>query len=103
MFMKGKGQVMPRFWKGFAASALLFAWSSAGGGVLAANAPAAATPALAPYIDEHIHIDERDPEGSVAALLQSMKGLNGSKVFVLTEPYGPDNPARWDVEKIAAA
>ena len=32
-----------------------------------------------------------------------MAHLNQSKGFILTEPYGPDNPERWDADKILAA
>ena len=60
-------------------------------------------PASSPYIDAHVHIDQHDPEGAVQLLLQAMDGLNGAKAFILTEPYGPGNPARWDAEVILPA
>ena len=61
------------------------------------------TPAVPSYVDAHVHIDEHDPEGSVKALIQAMGELHSTKVFVLTEPYSPDNPDRWDVELILSA
>ena len=60
-------------------------------------------PALSPYVDAHVHIDEHDPEGSVNAALQAMSELNAARVFVLTEPYSPDDRNRWDVESILPA
>ena len=60
-------------------------------------------PASSPYIDAHVHIDQHDPEGAVQLLLRAMDGLNGVKAFIQTEPYGPDNPARWDAEMILPA
>jgi predicted TIM-barrel fold metal-dependent hydrolase len=60
-------------------------------------------PANSPYIDAHVHIDQNRPEQSMQLLLQAMGHLNQSKGFILTEPYGPDNPLRWDADKILAA
>src|SRR5579871_847626 len=60
-------------------------------------------PASSPYIDAHVHIDQHDPEGAVQLLLRAMDGLNGAKAFIQTEPYGPDNPGRWDAEMILPA
>src|SRR5437879_5819413 len=54
------------------------------------------TPASLPYIDAHTHIYQLDPEGAVTLILSAMERLNGAKAFIQTEPYGPDNPARWD-------
>jgi predicted TIM-barrel fold metal-dependent hydrolase len=60
-------------------------------------------PASAPYIDAHTHIDQNHADEAVALLLGAMDGLNGSKAFIQTEPYGPGNPGAWDVEKILPA
>ncbi len=60
-------------------------------------------PAATPYIDAHIHMDEKEPEGSITLLLQAMGKLNGTRVVIQTEPYGPGNPASWDIEKVLAA
>ena len=77
----------------------LFAQSGAGERLQAGNPRTAVLkPALSPYIDGHVHIDQHDPEGAVQLLLRAMDGLNGAKAFIQTEPYGPDNPARWDAE-----
>jgi predicted TIM-barrel fold metal-dependent hydrolase len=84
---------------------LLFAQPGAGDERLQAGNPRTAVlkPASSPYIDAHVHIDQHDPEGAVQLLLRAMDGLNGAKAFIQTEPYGPDNPARWDAEMILPA
>src|SRR2546427_12086994 len=61
------------------------------------------TPTSLPYIDAHTHIYQLDPEGAVALILSAMERLNGAKAFIQTEPYGPDNPGRWDAEMILPA
>src|SRR5207247_7842210 len=61
------------------------------------------TPASLPYIDAHTHIYQLDPEGAVTLILSAMERLNGAKAFIQTEPYGPDNPGRWDAEMILPA
>jgi predicted TIM-barrel fold metal-dependent hydrolase len=83
----------------------LFAQQQAGQERLQAGNPRTAVlkPASSPYIDAHVHIDQHDPEGAVQLLLRAMDGLNGAKAFIQTEPYGPDNPARWDAEMILPA
>src|SRR5713101_8266138 len=83
----------------------LFAQSGTGEARLQAGNPRTAVlkPASSPYIDGHVHIDQHDPEGAVQLLLRAMDGLNGAKAFIQTEPYGPDNPARWDAEMIPPA
>jgi predicted TIM-barrel fold metal-dependent hydrolase len=71
-----------------------------------AAAPArvmALMPAASPYIDAHLHVDQNRPGESIQLVLQAMDHLNQARGFVLTEPYGPDNPNRWDVDKILAA
>ena len=60
-------------------------------------------PTSLPYIDAHTHIYQLDPEGAVTLILSAMERLNGAKAFIQTEPYGPDNPARWDAEMILPA
>jgi predicted TIM-barrel fold metal-dependent hydrolase len=60
-------------------------------------------PASVPYIDAHTHIDQLDPEGAVTLILSAMERLNTAKAFIQTEPFGPDNPARWDAEMILPA
>jgi len=61
------------------------------------------TPTSVPYIDAHTHIYQLDPEGAVTLILSAMERLNGAKAFIQTEPYGPDNPGRWDAEMILPA
>src|SRR5215467_14758608 len=76
----------------------------------AGQAPGAANPRTAvlkptsaPYIDAHTHIYQLEPEGAVQLLLSAMEHLNGAKAVIQTEPYGPDNPGRWDAEFILPA
>jgi len=64
---------------------------------------ASLTPAPAPYTDAHTHIYQLDPEGAVALILAAQAKLNGTKYFIQTEPYGPDNPGAWDIELIVSA
>src|SRR5438132_11060410 len=75
--------------------------------VLGQNATTSRTanlmPAALPYIDAHTHIYQLDPEGAVTLILSAMERLNGAKAFIQTEPYGPDNPTRWDAEMILPA
>lgn len=55
-------------------------------------------PAVSPYIDTHLHIDQHDPQGSVQSLLRGMSGLNIARAFILMEPFAPENPERWEAE-----
>ena len=59
--------------------------------------------ALSPYVDAHIHIDERDPEGSAKSVIYAMAEFNTVRSIVLTEPYSGENPDRWDAEKVLPA
>src|SRR5437660_9487295 len=96
-----RGVLMARFLGKFAAATVLFA-----GCVFllfAQSRTAVLTPTSLPYIDAHTHIYQLDPEGAVALLLSAMERLNGAKAFIQTEPYGPDNPGRWDAEMILPA
>ena len=103
--IRGKGVTITLILSGAGLAFLLFAHAKAAEERLQARNPRAAVlkPASSPYIDAHVHIDQHDPEGAVQLLLEAMDGLNGAKAFILTEPYGPDNPARWDAEVILPA
>jgi predicted TIM-barrel fold metal-dependent hydrolase len=68
--------------------------------VFAQSRTASLKPATVPYIDGHTHIYQLDPEGAVTLILSAMERLNTAKAFIQTEPYGPDNPGRWDAEMI---
>src|SRR5580765_8702637 len=87
---------------GLALALSLFAASASS---QAAESPRTAVlkPSGASYIDGHVHILQTDPEGAVNLLLDAMKRLNMAKAFIQTEPYGPDNPAPWDIELTMAA
>src|SRR5439155_24121521 len=89
-----------------ASTALLFFTDMAGGqqGQDASKSRTAGlAPAPLPYIDAHTHIYQMDPEGAVTLILSAMERPNGTKAFIQTEPYGPDNPGRWDAEMILSA
>src|SRR5690349_11184571 len=83
----------------------VLAQSRAGEERLQAGNPRTAVlkPASSAYSDAQVQIHQHDPEGAVQLLLRAMDGLNGAKAFIQTEPYGPDNPARWDAEMILPA
>jgi predicted TIM-barrel fold metal-dependent hydrolase len=105
---------MPRFCVKSAAAALMLSsglalllsspLASAAEGIAAGNPRTAVLkPGSAPYIDAHTHIDQNHAEEAVDLLLRAMDGLNGQRVFIQTEPYGPGNLGAWDVEKILPA
>ena len=83
----------------------LFARSASGAQVGNPTSPRVSvlTPASLPYSDAHTHIDQHDPEGAVTLLLSAMGKLNAVKAYIQTEPYGPDNLARWDIETVLTA
>jgi predicted TIM-barrel fold metal-dependent hydrolase len=84
---------------------LAFASASGAAERLAAANPRTAVlkPASVPYIDAHTHIDQNHADDAVMLLLGAMDGLNETKAFIQTEPYGVGNPGAWDVEKILPA
>src|SRR5262245_60627306 len=86
------------------AFALLTAGVATAAGLAAGNPRTAVLkPGSGPYIDGHVHIDQNHADEAVTLLTQAMDGLNGARVFIQTEPYGPGNPGAWDVEKILPA
>ena len=103
--IRGKGVAATLILAGSGFAFLLLAQSAIAQDRLQAGNPRTAVlkPASSPYIDAHVHIDQHDPEGAVQLLLRAMDGLNGAKAFIQTEPYGPDNPGRWDAEMILPA
>lgn len=65
--------------------------------------PTAPVPALSSYIDVHTHIDNRDPNAGVETAVKSMATQNAAKLFLLAEPFPPDDPARYDADAFLAA
>jgi predicted TIM-barrel fold metal-dependent hydrolase len=65
--------------------------------------PAAPVPAVTSYIDVHTHIDPRDPAAGVETAVKSASLQNAAKVFLLAEPFPPDDPARYDSDVFMAA
>jgi predicted TIM-barrel fold metal-dependent hydrolase len=65
--------------------------------------PAAPVPAVSSYIDVHTHIDPRDPAAGVETAVKSMPTQNAAKLFLLSEPYPQDDPARFDADIFLAA
>ena len=74
------------------------------GGLIALPAGAAEPgPSAMAFVDAHVHIDEKDPAGSVERLANSLAPLNEAHAVVQVLPYGPGDPDAWDLERIAAA
>jgi predicted TIM-barrel fold metal-dependent hydrolase len=65
--------------------------------------PAAPVPAATSYIDVHTHIDPRDPVAGVETAVKSASVQNAAKIFLLAEPFPPDDPARYDSDVFLAA
>src|SRR5262249_55934773 len=88
-----------------AAGLALAAAGAAAAGDLAKGNPRTAVlkPAAAPYIDGHVHIDQNHADDALDLLTRAMDGLNTSRVFIQTEPYGPGNPGAWNIEKTLPA
>ncbi len=63
----------------------------------------APVPALSSYIDVHTHIDPRDANAGVETAVKSMTVQNASKLFLLSEPYPQDDPAKFDADLFLAA
>ncbi len=60
-------------------------------------------PAVSPYIDAHTHFDERDPEGSVRAIIQAAPRENMVKTFLLIPPDTVSPSGAIDAAGILAA
>jgi hypothetical protein len=84
----------------FAAISIALFSHRAGGQSPQTTAP---VPALSSYIDVHTHIDNRDPNAGVETAVKSMAIQNAAKLFLLSEPYPPDDPARFDADVFLAA
>jgi len=63
----------------------------------------APVPSSIPYIDVHTHIDPRDPDAGVEMAVKSAGAQNAAKLFLLSEPFPPDDPARYDADVFLAA
>jgi predicted TIM-barrel fold metal-dependent hydrolase len=68
----------------------------------AAWAVPVAMAAPAPFLDAHVHMDDKDPAASAERLVQSMAALGELQVVIQTLPYGPGDPDVWDLEKVQA-
>jgi len=60
-------------------------------------------PAVSPYIDAHTHFDERDPEGSVRAIIQAARRENMVKTYLLIPPDTENPSGTIDAAGILAA
>jgi len=60
-------------------------------------------PAVSPYIDAHTHFDEKDPEGSVRAIIQAAPRENMVKTFLLIPPDTVSPSGAVDAAGILAA
>ncbi len=74
---------------------------------LASSAPPLAehrvVPAVSPYIDAHTHFDERDPEGSVRAIMQAFPRQNMVQAYLLISPDTKSPSGAADATGILAA
>ena len=66
------------------------------GPAMAQTPPTATVPALAPYIDAHVHVDAYTP-GAVRSM-ESMTRQNAAKIFMLVPPFTFNDPARYEAE-----
>ncbi|HEX5229650.1 MAG TPA: amidohydrolase family protein [Bryobacteraceae bacterium] len=60
-------------------------------------------PAVTPYIDAHTHFDEKDPEGSVRAVIQALPRENMTKAYLLIPPDTMSPAGSVDAAAILAA
>lgn len=60
-------------------------------------------PAVSPYIDAHTHFDERDPEGSVRAIIRASPRENMVKTYLLIPPDTVSPSGTMDAAGILAA
>ena len=60
-------------------------------------------PSLTPYVEEHTHFDDKDPDGSVRSALAALGRQNAAMVFLLTPPDTFDHPGHYDAEVILPA
>ena len=83
--------------------AFVVAWISPGWRARAAAQGTAPEPAKAkaPYIDGHVHLDDRGPAG-VQSMLATISREGVKKVFVLVPPYTADDPENYDTEPLLA-
>src|ERR1700674_4364821 len=59
--------------------------------------------ALSPYIDTHAHFDEKNPEGSVQAVLKAERVERAAKIYLQIPPYSFDAPTKYKAEVIVPA
>jgi predicted TIM-barrel fold metal-dependent hydrolase len=59
--------------------------------------------ALSPYIDTHTHFDEKNPEGTVQAVLKAERVQRAAKIYLQIPPYSFDDPTKYDAEVILPA
>jgi predicted TIM-barrel fold metal-dependent hydrolase len=70
---------------------------------VAQSAAPAVVPAASPFVDVHTHIDDQDPDGSAQAAFQALGRENAARIFLLTEPFPPKNPKRYEADVILPA
>src|SRR5437588_12762020 len=62
-------------------------------------APAdAATAALSPFVDVHVHMAGKDPNAAIADAVIAMHEENASKLVFLPSPYTVEDTDRFDAE-----
>ena len=60
-------------------------------------------PALTPYVEEHTHFDDKDPEGTVRSALAALGRQNAAMIFLQMPPDTFDHPGHYDAEVILPA
>jgi predicted TIM-barrel fold metal-dependent hydrolase len=59
-------------------------------------------PAVTPFVEEHAHFDEKDPAGSVRAVMAALGRENAAMIVFQISPDTFDHPGRYDSEIILA-
>ena len=60
-------------------------------------------PALTPFVEEHAHFDEKDPDGSIRSALSALGRENATMILFQISPDTFDHPRHYDAEVLLAA
>ena len=84
-------------------TALLMLWVIPGPGAGQKGTQRRELSAVTPYIDTHTHFDEKDPDGTVRAVLKADRLEKAAKIYLQIPPYSFDDPTKYDAEVILPA
>jgi predicted TIM-barrel fold metal-dependent hydrolase len=59
-------------------------------------------PALTPFVEEHAHFDEKDPDGAIRSALSALSRENAAMIVFQISPDIFDHPGRYDSEILLA-